>query len=234
MMNTPDEVSGMAMTLPMLIQQAYGLRSENQVLGASGWATTDRFDIQAKFSDTDMAAIQKMSHAEITAHRQRLLQALLAERFHLQAHSTTSQLPVYELVVAKGGPKLVDAATDTSSHLRRGDDGKPIKSFMQFLPESSSAQGYSMGALANLLSEPIAKLGRPVLDKTGLTGAYNFTLDWSPRMNAVLPGGVSDSAASEGTTSIFTALQDIGLKLQPATAPIEVIVIDHVERPSEN
>ena len=233
MMNAPDGVSAVAMTLPMLVQQAYGLRSGDQVLGSPDWAKTERFDIQAKFSDTDMAAMQKMANAELTARRQQMLQALLTERFHLKARSATKQLPVYELVVAKA-PGLKIAATDTSSSLRSGADGKPLAGFMQFLPDRSTAQGYSMGALANLLSGPFARLGRPVLDKTGLTGAYNFTLEWSPRVNDVLPGAAVNSVSPEDTGSIFTALQDIGLKLQSSTAPIEVILIDHVERPSEN
>ena len=106
---------------------------------------------------------------------------------------------------------------------------------MQFSKESSTAQGYTMGALASLLSQPFTGVGRPVIDKTGLTATYNFTLDWSPQMKSAMPGGPAAlSASSDDAPSIFTALQDLGLKLQPAMGPEQTIVIDHVERPTEN
>lgn len=130
---------------------------------------------------------------------------------------------------------MKDASTDTSDLVRKGPDGKPITGVMWFLKDSSTAQGYSMGALTNLLSQPFAGVGRPVVDKTGLTGAYDFTLEWSPQMKSVLPGGAaSPSASSEDALSIFTALQELGLKLQPGTGSEQTVVIDHVERPTEN
>ena len=231
-MNTADGVNGAAATLSMLVQYAYGLRSEDQVSGGPDWAKTDRFDVQAKIGEADIAAMEKLNPADKKARRELMMQALLSERFQLRVHSETKQAPVYDLVVAKGGSKLKDAATDSSDHLRMGPDGKPLTGFMQFLKETSTAQGYSMDALAALLSEPFARVGRPVLNKTGLTGSYNFTLDWSPQMAAVLPGAAANPASSDDTTSIFTALGDLGLKLQPATGPIDTIVIDHVERPT--
>ena len=232
-MNTPDGATGTA-TLQMLVQQTYGLRTADQVLGGPDWTKTEWFDFQAKLGEADVTAMQKMSPAESTLHRQQMMQTLLADRFQLKVHSGSKQAPIYELVVAKGGPKLRDAATDSDDHLRKGPDGKPLPGFAQFLKDRTTAQGYSMGALANLLSQSFAGLGRPVLDKTGLTGSYDFSLDWSPPMKAVLPGAVANPASDQESASIFTALGDLGLKLQPATGPIDTIVIDHVERPSEN
>jgi uncharacterized protein (TIGR03435 family) len=216
----------------VLLVEAYGLRSEDQVSGLPDWARTDRFDIQARMSDADIAALPKLNPADSKARRHLMLQALLADRFHLKIHIVTKQVPVYDLIVAKGSPKLKDASTDTSGDLRKGGDGKPISSFMQFLKDKTIAQGTSMSGLANLLSAPMAQVGRPVIDKTGLTGAYNFTLDWSPQMAAILPGAVANPTPSDDSTSIFTALEDLGLKLQPSTGPIDTVVIDHVDHPT--
>lgn len=225
----PDGFAG-TVTLSMLVQYAYGLRSEDQVSGAPDWVKADWFEIQAKMSETDIAETQKLSPDEIQTRRELMLRALLAERFKLKAHIETKQAPVYELVVAKGGPKLKDAATDPNT--RMGKDGKPL-GFLRFLKDTSVAQAYSMSALAGFLSQPLAGVGRPVLDKTGLTGNYNFTLNWSPQSRA-MPGIASSPPSPEDSGSIFSALQEVGLKLQPATGPIGIIVIDHVEHPSEN
>jgi uncharacterized protein (TIGR03435 family) len=184
--------------------------------------------------EVDIATIQKLSSAEKTVRRQLMMQALLAERFKLKAHSATRQVPVYELVVAKGGSKLTDAATDTSDQLLKEKDGKPLHGVLSWATGKVVAQGYSAKNLADFLSKPVCALGRPVMDKTGLTGTYNFTLDWTPSFPGVRFGEESASASPEDAPLIFTALGDIGLKLQPSTGPIETIVIDHVERPSEN
>jgi uncharacterized protein (TIGR03435 family) len=219
-------------TIQSLIQRAYGLRSKDQVSGGPEWARNELFDIQAKMSEAEMAEMQKLSPAEATAKRELMLQALLAERFKLKVHSETRQAPVFELVIARGGPKLKDAATDASDRLEKGEDGKPLASFTQATGSTMVAQGESTKALADFLSQPFSGLGRPVVDKTGLNGAYNFTLNWVPHFDRVLPGG--SSASPEEADSLFEALQQIGLRLQPATGPIDIIVIDHVELPTEN
>jgi uncharacterized protein (TIGR03435 family) len=227
----PDGFAG-TVTLSMLVQYAFGLRSVDQVSGASDWAKSDWFDVQAKMSEAGFAEMQKLSHTESTAHRKLMLQAFLADRFKLKAHAETKQVPVYDLTVAKGGPKLKDAATDTSDQLKRGADGKPLPGFLSWVTGKAIAQGYSMKNLAEFLSQPMAGVGRPVMDKTGLTGTYNFTLDWTPPHPGVRLGAESDSASPEDAPSIFTALGDVGLKLQPSTGPLDIIVIDHVERPT--
>jgi uncharacterized protein (TIGR03435 family) len=163
-----------------------------------------------------------------------MLQALLAERFKLKVHFETRQVPVFELVVAKGGPKLKDAVTDTSPDLRKDKDGKPLIG-MFHTADTTVVQGQSMQPLANLMSMPFAFIGRPVIDKTGLTGTYDFTLHWSAQpLGQVVNGVASFVPPAEDAPSIFTALQELGLKLQPASGPIEVIVIDHIEHPTEN
>jgi len=231
--NTPDGVEGAFVTIPILIQRAYGLRSADQVSAGPEWTKNERFDIQAKMSEVEMAEMKKLSPAETKARREVMLQALLAERFKLKVHSETRQAPVFELVIDRGGSKLKDAATDADLPLGKGEDGKPLVGFNQATESTMVAQGESTRALADFLSQPTSGLGRPVVDKTGLNGAYNFTLNWVPHWDRILPGG-GRPASPEEADSLFESLRQIGLKLQPATAPIDIIVIDHVERPSEN
>jgi uncharacterized protein (TIGR03435 family) len=232
--NTLDGVEGQLATIPSLVQRAYGLRSADQVAGSPEWAKNERFDIQAKMSDSDIAVMQKLSPAEAKARRELMVQALLAERFKLKVHSETRQTPVFELVVAKGGPKLKDAATDANPPLGKGEDGKLLAGFNQATASSMAAQAETTKALADFLSQPISGLGRPVVDKTSLNGAYDFTLNWVPHWDQIVPGAGGGSASAEEADSLFEALQQIGLKLQPATGPMDIIVIDHVEHPSEN
>jgi uncharacterized protein (TIGR03435 family) len=231
-MNTPDGLRLSNANLAMLVVYAYGLRTDNQVAGGPDWTKTERFDVQAKMGAEDIANLQKLSFAEGTARRAPMMQALLADRFKLQAHAETKQVPVYELVVAKGASKLQDTATDPDPPLGKGEDGKP-SSGIRWLKDTSLVQAYSMSSLAGFLSQPVAGVGRPVLDKTGLTGTYDFKLNWSvySARPAMPSAAAADPAQSDDSTSIFSALKELGLKLQPATGPIETIIIDHVERP---
>jgi uncharacterized protein (TIGR03435 family) len=224
----PDGFAG-TVTLPMLVQYAYGLQTEDQVSAAPDWAKNEWFEIQAKISAADIAELQKLSPTESNARRVLMMRALLTERFKLNAHSGTKQVPVYELVVARGGSKLKDAATDTNDSLEKGKDGKPLTGYIHFLKDTSVAQGYSMTSLASLLSQPVAGVGRPVLDKTGLTSTYDFTINWS-----VYSAGAGRGLGSteDDTASIFGALQELGLKLQPSTGTIDTIIIEHVDHPT--
>jgi uncharacterized protein (TIGR03435 family) len=217
------------------MQYAYGLQTLDQVTGGPDWVKSDSFDVQAKMSDADVAEMKKLSAPESKKRSNLMLQTLLAERFKLKVHSETKQVPVYDLVVAKENSKLVDSTTDPNPPLGKGDDGKPHQG-TKFLKDTSVWQAWSMENLAGFLSSPVSGAGRPVMDKTGLTGTYDFPLNWSvysarPAMPTATTG---EAAAPDDTTSIFGALKEVGLKLQPATGPIDIIVIDHVERPTEN
>jgi uncharacterized protein (TIGR03435 family) len=229
--NTPDGMEAAYQNLPELLCYAYGyksLRFDGQVTGLPDWAVTQKYDIAAKISAADMPAFQKLSNDEQEQQREAMLRSLLAERFHLTLHRGTRQIPVYEMVVAKGGLKMKDAASDPAPpQLGKDADGKPL-STLRWLKDTTIMQAYSMKSFADLLSMPAAQVGRPVLDKTGLTSTYNFTLDWS----IYSASAAASNAPGNETTSIFTALADIGLKLQSATGPMETIVIDHVERPT--
>jgi bla regulator protein BlaR1 len=222
-------------TLAQIIQQAYGPENfplQDQITGVPAWAATQRFDIVGKMSAEDVDELKKLDNASQARRREEMLQALLADRFKLAVHRGTKQAPIYELV-AKGATKMRDAATDTTPPaLGKKDDGTP-KTGIRWLKDTSIVQAYSMGSLAQFLSSPVTHVGRPVVDKTGLTGTYNFNLNWSVYS---AEGALVNSAAvtSEDAPSIFTALGEIGLKLQPATGTLETIAIDHVERPTEN
>jgi uncharacterized protein (TIGR03435 family) len=147
------------------------------------------------------------------------------------------------LVVAKGGPKLHEAKPgDTYPNGLKGFNGQGGGPGMMLMrPGQLTGQGIPLSSLTRLLSQ---QLGSTVQDKTGLTGKYDFTLQWTPDRNASpMPGapepGQQGPAAAASTDasgpSIFTAVQEqLGLKLESQKGPVEVLVIDHVETPSEN
>ena len=235
-MAKPDGYAASNVSLRMLIQAAYGIR-EDLVSGAPGWADSARFDIDAKVAGSDVDALKKLSPEQ----RRLVLQPLLADRFKLKIHTETKQLPVYELVVAKGGSKLKEANPgDTYANGIKGPDGVGRGGMMRFGPGQLTAQAVPMTSLANMLSQ---QLHRTVLDKTVLTGKYDIELNWTPDQGSepMFKGAEgspqrADAAAPDSSgPSIFTALQEqLGLRLQSAKGPVETIVIDHVEMPSEN
>jgi uncharacterized protein (TIGR03435 family) len=187
--------------LRRLIMRAYGVL-DFQIAGPD-WMANVRFDIAAKYPPGDLTREQ----------RNMMLQTLLAERFHLVIHRETKEMPAYALVVAKNGPKL--AASE-----KPGDSTSTGRGRLQ-------DTAVSMAGLANQLAE---QLVHPVVDKTGLTGAYTLKLEWTPDDQ---PAGAGEPAAGP---SIFTALQEqLGLKLQTQKLPVEMIVVDSVDRtPVEN
>ncbi len=193
-------------SLKNMLINAYDLK-EGQLIGLPSWGTSARFDIQAKVLDPDKELFKKLT---LEQYRE-MQQPILTERFQLKSHAETKVLPVYELVVAKGGPKFkpTTAADDHSSMSQHNRD--------------LTATGIPMTALATALS---SELQRVVVDKTGLIAHYDFTLKWS-----------RDDAPPEDSAppTLITALQEqLGLKLVPSKAPVPTFVIDHVEMPSEN
>ena len=167
------------------------------------------------------------------------LQALLADRFKLTLHRETKNLQVYELVVADGGPKMQEASpVYTNPNGINGPEGRlkgPV--MMKMGPGELTDLGATLEPLVQQLSW---QLGRTVLDKTGLTGNYNFSLRWTPGESEVgmaklmgsRPAADNTQPSDSSRPSLFTAIQEqLGLKLEPQTAPMETLIIDHVERP---
>jgi uncharacterized protein (TIGR03435 family) len=204
------------LNLKDLIEKAYELREE-QVEGGPKWMESARYDIVAR--SEDKGDMSKMSAAEQAAFLQRQLerlQRLLVDRFRLRFHEAMKDRPVYALVVAKGGAKLgVPKAGEAHRLYSQG-------------PGQLACFGASMEEFADELQED--GVSRAVVNKTGLTGRYDFSLHWTPDEMA---GNAEGADANQG--SLFTALQEqVGLKLVSEKAPVKVMVIDGLERPSEN
>ncbi len=212
----PEGFSAKGITTSMLIVLAYGLHSPDEVVNLPGWAGSDGFDIRAKTDEETAAALRKLPDAEIDRKLQPMLQSLLAGRFQLKIHHEIRQLPVYNLIVAKGGSKM-KASTTT------GIGGSGMSNGY------ISGEGVPISTLAFNLSNEI---GRQVIDKTGLSGNYDFKLTWTADEMRAAPDA---SAPSDSGPSVFAAIQEqLGLKLESAKGPVDVLVVDHVEKPSEN
>jgi bla regulator protein blaR1 len=223
-------------TLKFLIGFAYDVR-DFQVSGGPGWVNSDKYDIVAKAADEpDAGELRKLTDDQGKAFEKRLrlrVQALLADRFQLKIQRTTKELPVYALLVAKSGSKLQET--------QAAADGKRFNG-MRMGRGELTAQGAPIKFLTQTLSQ---QLGRPVLDQTGLTGKYDFKLAWSPDPSEAGnafgkpgPGGDGGNGPpppDPNGPSIFTAVQEqLGLKLESQKGPVEILVIDKVEKPSEN
>jgi len=235
---TPVGFSASNVPLKALIQYAYGVE-ENQIFGAPSWLGSEQYDIEAKVSSSDTDALHDLSPDQ----RSLMLQPLLADRIQLKVHREVRGVPVLVLVVAKGGPKLHEAKPgDTYPNGLKGFDGKEGGPGMMLMrPGQLTAQGVDLPFVAKQLSQ---QLGRTVQDKTGLTGKYDFTLQWTPERDSSpmfrgpeggQQGAANAPPADASGPSIVTAIQEqLGLKLESQKAPVEVLVIDHVERPSAN
>lgn len=184
------------------IELAYGILDKHYALSAPAWLESDRYDIVARASDATPRAELLM-----------MLRRLLAVRFNLKLHQERRVFRVYTLVVARGGPKM-KAASGVRSNFTHGAG-------------HIAASELSMSEFADRLGGPVFQLAIPVIDSTGLSGTFDFTLDWS-----------SSDAPVEGIArpSLFTALDEqLGLKLRAAKKTIDIWVVDHAERvPVEN
>jgi bla regulator protein blaR1 len=237
----PDGYSEKYVTLKGLILRAFGLQ-EFQLSGATGWVESERFDIDARMDTATADALQKLDVDDQRTARQQMLQAVLADRFQLTFHRESKVFQVYSLVVAKNGSKLHEAKPgDTYPNgIKYPNGGGGAGATMMRLGPTShtlTAQAAPISSLLNALRAE--SMERPLLDKTGLTGKYDFTLTWAPEnVSVAVPGGAASSQGVPGdpaAPSLFVALEEqLGLKLESGKAPIEIIVIDRAERPSGN
>ncbi len=204
----PERFSAFGFTLDYLIQWSYGLR-DFQVSGGPGWLKSENFDIEAKVD-----APASLDQIKL------MVQTLLADRLQLKLHRESKELSVYVLTVGRDGPKLGSGYVGESRDVGRG--------LIQIDNSRGSllARATTMGLLAEQLSN---MLDRPVLDQTELHRGYDFTLPYDG--GAV---GQEDGRGAERTDAIFSAIQDLGLKLDPQKLPVEFLVIDSVQHPSEN
>jgi uncharacterized protein (TIGR03435 family) len=223
--------SATGLTLRQLLVYAYALKMDDQVVGLSGSMAEARFDIQAKLDDDAVVAFKKLPREERVEQNRGMVHRMLADRYKLAIHRETKELPLYNLILAKGGTKLKEAdPNDTYPNGIKAADGTSRPGMFRMGPGVFTAQAVPIGTLISSLSQQVHRI---VTDKTGLTGKYDFALNWTPDDNRS-EGQDSGTAANAGI-SLFTALQEqLGLKLEPAKGPVETIVIDHLELPSEN
>ncbi len=200
--------------LNSLIEFAYNLK-DFQLSGGPAWVTHGMLDNSELFQ-----VLAKPADGPIPTEEQfrRMLQTLLADRFHLQLHHASKQLPAYDLVVNKGGPRLKESPHDVETQTLISS---PTRWSLRIV-----ATHQTIGWLVE--NQLGGYAGRPVLDKTGLTGNYDFTLEW-------LQDPTRANAGTSDLPLLSAALQEqLGLRLQPTMAPFDTVVIDHAEKPSEN
>jgi bla regulator protein BlaR1 len=198
----------------------------NNIQNLPDWAERDRYDVDARISDADRAAWVDPKNQP--AMLQEMLQSMMADRFKLVVHREMKEKPVYELVIAKSGVKFQETKPDEphpagqtlpgGGVMGRGADG------------ATHMYNFSMSLLAALLT---SKSDRTVLDKTGLTGRYSFDIR-EPQQMAAPSAGSNGQSEDEGRPAVSDALKQVGLELKPAKEQVETLVIDHVERPTEN
>jgi uncharacterized protein (TIGR03435 family) len=189
-----------------LITYAYNIK-DYELFGEPHWADIDRYNISANAE----------SGTELTRDLARpMMRSLLADRFQLKIHTEMKELPVYALVVAKGGPKFKESPPGAQKLLTLGSKGKV------------NVMTVTKGDMAQLAGQFSRRndVDRPVIDKTGLTGTYDYKVEWGDDVAV---------RADADVVSIFRAIpEQLGLKLEPTKVPVPVVVVDHAEKPSEN
>jgi len=201
-----DTYSAVNVSLKMLLHQAYGIR-EDLISGIPRDMESARFDIKAKVLASDHQPGAMLNYRPMVV-------SFLRQRFHLQTHTELRTLPLYQLVVFKRQPKVEPFTGDVNSESGFNGDGRT----------AVAARNVPMDRVASYLADIVH---RTVVNKTGLKGRYSFSLNWSPE----------DTRAAEPDAgpSIFTAVREqLGLSLKAAKGPVQVLVVDHVEQPTQN
>jgi uncharacterized protein (TIGR03435 family) len=227
MMYGPDEFQAANVTLRAIMQEAYQVQA-NQIVGPPELLDSGAFDVQVKLpkSDTIPPSLQHMREARSA------LQSLLADRAKLVFHTETKDLSTYSLLVAGSGSKLQPTLSPETDEMK--GPGPMRIGTKQMRMQMGGNQVYGIGAQGistdDLAQQLSRQLGTPVVNKTGLKGRYDFNLHWNDAATGSSQTEVNSESASE--PSLFNAIQDqLGLKLEPRKAPMEVLVIDHLEKP---
>ncbi len=244
---TPDGFRSIGLPLFAIFQWAYpppnqgGTLRGDRIEGDPGWLGSELYDVVAK---VDQAYLADWRRPEMRQSMLRtMLQAMLVERCRVVVHYGSKEAPVYDLVVVKGGPKFKRAETVDIAELKQkhptGGVMRGTGTMTVHGPKTTEFYAISMATLANTILPSLAD--RPVVDKTGLTGHYDLALPTSalqpppPSSPPVASQPLDAPSPPIEDESIFMALQEaLGLRLQPAKGRVETLVIDHVERPSEN
>jgi len=224
------------------MQRAYGENSElfpNQIAGGANWIDTDHFDIEARTGDGVAVTGQQMW---VMVH------SLLEDRFQLKTHRETRELPAYNLIVGKNGGKIKLSDDQTVPDIGTLTAPNPQGATPFFDPKkplprgiASFGGGPSKGMTLAGNAVPLSKLTsllrsfveRPIIDKTDLKGLFDFKLQFAPECGVISPCGPTDLTPSG--RSLFAEIEEeLGLKLESVKGPVEVVVIDSVQRPTEN
>jgi uncharacterized protein (TIGR03435 family) len=223
---TADRLTIVNMTLRSIVQTAFGIRQDD-IVGAPRWMDVDRFDIVAK-------AEKPVSPDEMRL----LLRNLLAERFKLSTHTEKKATSAYALVLARAdgrlGPNLRPAARDCASLRADPPDRDPdpcgmLTSATSLMTGRLAVRGFDLSMLGRLSPE----VERPIVNKTGLTGVFDWELTWTPQPR--LRTAQQNANVDPNGPSVFTALQEqLGLRLDSQQEEREFLVIDRVEPPTEN
>jgi uncharacterized protein (TIGR03435 family) len=215
---------GLKQAIAMAYNIQCGKNCAQYISGGPGWINSQRFNIVAKSSNEP----EGLTRAVVAERTRKRLQSLLAERFQLVLRREAKEMPIYALTVAKGGPKFKESTVGGENGGVRGERGHMI---------------FENSRMSMLVIGLASMLGRHVVDRTGLNGRYDFTFDYVPEFGGAGmkgPGGAGvkpepASASEPSGPSLFTALQEqLGLKLESTRGPVEIFVIERVERPTEN
>jgi uncharacterized protein (TIGR03435 family) len=205
-------LSAVNVSVSSLITFAYTLHPR-QIVDGPGWIESERFDVAAEAAEGDEALMRI------------LVQRLLADRFHLAFHLSSKRLAVYQLSPANGGPRLANKPGDPHG---RGTFGFHALGIME-------VHDATMAEFAGWMQRYV--MDRPVIDQTGVSGRYTFQLNWKADEFQFTPiaRSLPTAPGSNELPDLYTALdQQLGLKLKPTQAPVEVLAIDHLEKPSPN
>jgi uncharacterized protein (TIGR03435 family) len=234
-----------ASSTPLIVYIAFAYKLTNNQLqflrsGLPDWVTADRFDIQARAQGTPTKDEMRL-----------MMRSLLADRFKLMVHHDAREVAVLALLLSKPGkmgPGLRPHPDDSSCSTTLATDpghsivaggfpttcGGPV-----LIPASGpgrislGARNVTMGLIANGLPD-WGDLGRPVLDRTGLSGTFDFTLEWMRETHNSMTSGVDTPSDASGPTFLEALKEQLGLKLEAQKGPVDFIVVDHIEHPSEN
>jgi uncharacterized protein (TIGR03435 family) len=211
---TADGFSATNVTVWTLIYLAYpGIKAGDQIVGLPDWTHSTSFNVETKMDENTARALAKLSVEEQEKERQLMLQAVLADRFKLRVHHEFRERTTFALEIAPGGPKLTESQSGEVPSPLAMRDGRIV------------LRAQTLDALATVLTH-VAAVDRLVVDETGLKAKYDMALTWAP-------DNPQDDAGSG--LSFLTALREqLGLKLTPSKSPIDTIIVDHVERPTEN
>ena len=234
--------------LRMLITLAYRLQP-SQLVGGPDWMSTDRFDILAK--PPDGVSLRSSSPGAAPEPLQLMLRALLEDRFKLKVHNESRELPVYALVLARSdgklGPKMERSTAECAARGGRGrptgapqgppappKPGEHVPCSMFMMPGAINAGDQTMAQFATALSQR-PEIGRQVIDRTGLDGLWSYDVEFALQFQGQPPPGVQLPSVDPNAPNLFTALQEqLGLKLESTKAPVDVLVIDSVDHPTED